>query len=463
MESGTIYKQLNRKRLLLYIFLALSAVVAVFLLLPFKAVKLAVSGLFLIPVALILLEQPKCSFYLMLFALFSSVDLVTSLPLMRLMVILTVTSMLVMIFRKWQPFIHDRFVIFLVFLFILIVFQSLITARDTASYMYRLDKFIKNMLVVLIATQFIRNRSEFRGFITVIILGFMVMNYLPIIFPYTSSTGRSDSILVEQAVFRYAGYLKAPNTFGFYQFFLMPLLLFLVSTRRTGKFLKAAAVLLFFGSAAIIIITFSRGAFLTFLFMLLLLLIIERRNRIILYSGLAIIAAGAFIAPVVYWDRISSIFQASSYITEDYAIMSRITTMKVALILGLKNPVFGVGLENFLYHAARYTSYGYVVHNSLLQIFSEMGFSGLLVVLTIIIYNFTLVARLARDRSDAERSRLGRFLFVQQLTVLFGSMTLPVAYNYVFWFTLLMPSLAYYAYNSGRGTTGFANLAVQRN
>ena len=461
MESETIYNRLNRKRLILYIFLALCAAAAVFAFLPFKAVRLAVSGLFLIPLALILIEQPKYAFYLMLFTLFSSVYLVVSLSLMRLLVILTATSMLIMIFRRWRPYIHDRFIIFMVFLFILIVFQSLIPARDTSSYLDRLDKLVKNIIIVLIATQFVRNRREFRTFIMVIILGFIVMNYIPIIFPSTSSTGKSDVILVEQAVFRYAGYVNAPNAFGFYQFFLMPLLLFLVSIRRTGKFLKTAAILLFLGSVAIIIITFSRGAFLTFLLMLILLLIIERRNKIILYSGLAVIAAGVFIAPVVYWDRISSIFRVSSYLTEDYAIMSRLTTMKVALILGMKNPVFGVGLENFLYHAARYTSYGYVVHNSLLQIFSEMGFPGLLVILAAIVYNFTLIARLSRDRSDSEKSRLGRFLFVQHLTVLFGSMTLPVAYDYVFWFALLMPSIAYHAYGPGRNSGRVANLSIQ--
>jgi O-antigen ligase len=182
--------------------------------------------------------------------------------------------------------------------------------------------------------------------------------------------------------------------------------------------------------------------------MLFLLLIIERRNKLILYSGLVVIAAGAFIAPVVYWDRISSIFRLSSYITEDYAIMSRVITMKVAVILGMKNPLFGVGLENFLYHAARYTSFGYVVHNSLLQVFSEMGFPGLLIIISIIIYNFRLISRLARDRTDKERARLGRFLLLQQMSVLFCSMTLPVAYDYVFWSALFMPSIAAYAYKA---------------
>jgi len=448
MKNQTLYKPLRKKKALLYILLGFCAAAAGFIFLPFKAIRLGISALFLVPFLLIILDQPKLASYLMVFTLFSSLQQVSPIPLVKLMVLLTGISMAVMIFKRWQPFLHDRFFILLVFIFVLIVFQSLITARDTASYFDRLDKLIKNIIIVFIATQFIRNRREFRTFIMVIILSFTVMNYLPLIFPSAASTGRTGAILVEQAVFRYAGYVKAPNAFGFYQFFLLPFLLFLVSIRRTGILLKAIAVLLFLGSAVVLVITFSRGAFLTLLFMLLLLLIIERRNRIILYSGLAVIAAGALIAPVVYWDRISSIFQMSSYVTEDYAIMSRLTTMKIALILGLKNPIFGVGLENFLYHAARYTSYGYVVHNSLLQVFSELGIPGLAVMITMLIYNFRLIAGLARDRTDTERSRLGRFLFVQQMTILFGSMTLPVAYDYVFWFTLFVPSMAFYAYGS---------------
>lgn len=448
MENETVYKPLRKKKVLLYILLVFCAAAAAFIFLPFKAVRLGISALFLVPFILIILDRPRWAFYLMLFALFSSLQQVFPFPLVKLMVLLTGISMVIMIFRRWQPFLHDRFFILLVFIFILIVFQSLITVRDTAGYFYRLDKLIKNIIIVFIATQFVRNRQEFRTFVMVIILGFTVMNYVPLIFPSATSTGRTGAILVEQAVFRYSGYVKDPNAFGFYQFFLMPFLLFLVSIRRTGVVLKSIAALLFLGSGVVLIITFSRGAFLTLLFMLLLLLIIERRNKVILYSGLAVIAAGALIAPVVYWDRIASIFQMSSYVTEDYAIMSRVVTMKVAFILGLKNPIFGVGLENFLYHAARYTSYGYIVHNSLLQIFSEMGFPGLLVIVIMLIHNFRLIARLAGDTTDTERSRLGRFLFVQQMTVLFGSMTLPVAYDHVFWFTLFVPSMAFYAYNT---------------
>ncbi|MBD3180545.1 MAG: hypothetical protein GF417_13760 [Candidatus Latescibacteria bacterium] len=449
MERDRVYRVIIRKRVLIYLLLALGAGIAGIILLPFKAVKMGVAALILVPFILIIVERPVLAFYLMIFTLFSSVYLIIPIPLIKLLVLVTAAAMAVMIFRRWIPFIHDRFFLLLLFIFILVVFQSLITVRDTASYFYRLDNLVKNIIILLIATQFVRNRREFRRFLLVIIMGFVVMNYLPLLRPATGeSSGVSGAILVEQAVFRYGGYIREPNFLGFNQFFLMPLLLFLASIRRTGRMARVALTMLFLGSIAVIIITFSRGAFLTLLFMLLLLLIIERRNKLILYSGLAVIAAGAFIAPVVYWDRISSIFRLSSYITEDYAIMSRVITMKVAVILGMKNPLFGVGLENFLYHAARYTSFGYVVHNSLLQVFSEMGFPGLLIIISIIIYNFRLISRLARDRTDKERARLGRFLLLQQMSVLFCSMTLPVAYDYLFWSALFMPSIAAYAYKA---------------
>jgi O-antigen ligase len=449
LDRGQLYKPVRKKRALIWILAVLCAAAAAFILLPFRVLRMALGMLLLIPFVIIIIDRPKLSLYLMLFTLFSSIYLVVSFPVIKILVLLTMVSMTVMIFRRWQPFIHDRFFFFLVFIFLVAVIQSIIPVRDTSSYFYRLDNLIKNIIIVMLATQFVRNRSEFRMLMAVIIIAFAAMNYLPIILPAAvGATGRSESILVEQAVSRYAGYVRDPNTFGVYQFFIMPVLLFFVSIRRTGRLLKTAAILLFLGSIAIIIITFSRGAFLTLISMLFLLLIIERRNRAILYSGLILIAAAVLIAPVVYWDRISSIFRISSYMNEDYAIMSRLTTMKVALILGIRNPVFGVGLDNFLYHAARYTSYGNVVHNSLLQVFAETGFPGLLIMVTAIIYNFRLIALLARDRADSEKCRLGRFLFVQQASFLFGSMTLPLAYDNVFWFILIVPSIAYHAYCS---------------
>ena len=51
-------------------------------------------------------------------------------------------------------------------------------------------------------------------------------------------------------------------------------------------------------------------------------------------------------------------------------------------------------------------------------------------------------------QDDVETARLGMFLMLQQVAVLFNAMFIPVAYFQALWYTLALPSLAQYAYRS---------------
>jgi O-antigen ligase len=125
--------------------------------------------------------------------------------------------------------------------------------------------------------------------------------------------------------------------------------------------------------------------------------------------------------------------------------------MKVALKLGFDNPVFGVGISHFLYHAAAYVPYSLDVHNVFLLIFSEVGLPALAVFVAIICYNFRLIGRLMKRKSSPEASQLGRILLVQQVGVIVNTMFIPVAYEVILWITLALPSIAVYAFREGAG------------
>jgi O-antigen ligase len=119
----------------------------------------------------------------------------------------------------------------------------------------------------------------------------------------------------------------------------------------------------------------------------------------------------------------------------------------VALKLGLSHPVIGVGLENFMHAASFYIPYMNVVHNAILQIFSELGLAGLAVFAAIVFYNLRIISSFMRRRDDPDAAQLGRILLVHQLSVLVNSLFLPISYQVVLWFTLALPSIARYAFN----------------
>ncbi len=442
MEAGIYEGPINRKRLGVYLAAAGAIAVPAFIFLPFGLVRLGIITLFLLPFTIIMVEKPWWMFLLLIFFLFSDIDVLAPFHLFQILVALMLVSLVLAALKGWRPKAHDRVFIFLVLFFLVVVIQSLAVARDMDSYFYRFDLFIKTLLYAFIISQVVRTRRRFEIFLAVTVLGIAVNDFLPFLIPPPAERYGDTSMLWDQAVYRYEGYVMEPNYMAFYQIFLIPLLIYFIIAKKRARALKIPFILILAGSIGVLVLTFSRGGFVSLVFLLLMIFVVERRNKGVFYTGIVIMAAGAVVAPAVYWERITSLVDLSSSISGDFAVMSRIATMKVAVILGLKNPVFGVGMENYIFHASRYIPYGNVVHNSILQVFSETGFPGLLVLLAIIGYNFRILLQLAGAGEDPEAVSLGRVLLVQQSAVLFSSMFIPVAYNMVFWIMLALPSIA---------------------
>jgi O-antigen ligase len=132
----------------------------------------------------------------------------------------------------------------------------------------------------------------------------------------------------------------------------------------------------------------------------------------------------------------------------DYAIYTRIETMKTAVQLGLDHPLFGVGLDNFLYHSSRSLPFKMVVHNTFLEIFAELGTVGLIIFVGILVCNIALLVRMSGRRDDPEAAQVGRFLLIQHFAVLTNSMFIPIAYDPVFLYMLALPAFADYVYRA---------------
>jgi len=234
--------------------------------------------------------------------------------------------------------------------------------------------------------------------------------------------------------------------FAFSLNFLIPVFFFLFARFRKPWFIRPLAIAAIGGSIFVLFLSFSRGGFLGLAFMFMALVVIERRNKYLITAVIVLLLTGVIVAPAVYWERMSSILHAGASMSEDFSVLSRLETIRISLILGIKNPIFGIGIGNFLFYASRYIAFSDVVHNSLLQIFSDLGLTAMAVILALIFYNFTILKKLIRLRNDPEAAQVGRILFIQHIAVLANSMTMPAAFHLVFWITLLFPTVAWFAY-----------------
>jgi O-antigen ligase len=438
-------RPIHVRRLVLYLVLLTVAAAAVFIFVPTSLVRLSVLGLVALPFMLILLDRPRWAFYIFLIILFSNIDIFLSFRFFRLVLLFLCAAFALDVVHGRRVVIHDGGFIALVAVFMIVAFQSLAVAHDLGSAIRAFKALVKVMINIALMVQFARNRLEFRTFILVVCLGLAINNFLPLVVdPPTRFSGQS--LIWAQGVFRYEGFALEPNAFASLQIFFIPLLLYLIAVYRRSRIMRLVLLLLLAAAIFLLIISFSRSGFLSLAAILLILLIVERRNHTVLVAGLSIIAVGIFLAPAVYWERIATIFSGGEILTSDYAIFSRLQTMKIALVLGWTNPLTGVGLANFLHAASFYIPYVNVVHNAPLQVFSSLGFIGLASFTAIIVYNFRIIRSLMRNGDDQEAAQLGRILLVHMLGILVNSMFVPIAYQSIFWYTLALPSIARYAY-----------------
>lgn len=421
-------------------------VVVAAILLPSGAVMLLLMAVIALPTILYLISKPEYILAIMLFVRFSNLDIFLPMRLTRPLSMMLVVALLAVRLDGRKLTFRDRTLVLLIAAFMLTAFHSMAFAEDLQVSMKVLEILTSIFLVIGAAMLMVNCRKYFLGFLMVLVVATIISDFLPFIFPPPGDYA-SKTLMWGEGVLRYEGYQFEANIFAFHQIFIIPILLFFLARFDRPWIVRPLAMAALAGSVFVIMLSFSRGGFVGLLVILAVLLIIERKNRAIM----TIAAVGAVIliaaAPALYWDRIMSMYEAAQSVSEDYAVLVRVQTMKVAIILGLKNPVVGVGIGNFIAEASRYLPFTKAVHNAYLQIFSEMGLPGLLIVSSISIRNIFIIRSMMRSTRNRERAGIGRFLMIHQIAVTVTAMFIPIAYEFIFWLSLVIPSLANIAYS----------------
>ncbi len=425
-------------------------------------VRLALMLLFALPFMFLCVDRPVIIFYLAVLVLFSNLDIYAPFRLYRYLVVILLAVLALAVANGRRIVTHHFHLIALAVAFAILAFQSLSVAREYGMAARKLGVLYKVLVAVVIVAQFTRNRKEFRRFLLVIAGGILLAGYLPFV---VHPPGRfsSLSMLWDQGIVRYEGFIFEPNTFALFQLFLIPVLVFFAGAYRKPRVAFPLFAFLILASVGVLALSFSRGGYLGLACLLVTLVVVERRNKPVFVFGLSLIAAGIVMIPGVYWERITSIFDFAAKRSGDYAILTRLETGQVAVHLGLTHPLLGVGIDNFLPRAAYFIPHGLTVHNIFLQIFSELGLVALLLFVGIIVCNVRIILRMMKDGGDPEIARIGRALLMQHVAMLVSSLFVPVLYEMIIWFMLAMPAVAEYAYRSeSRAEGAVPSVAIGR-
>lgn len=449
-------KAIDLKRFALLVAAPLACcAVAAFMFLPGSITRLALMLLFALPLLCLCFDRPVIIFYAVILILFSNLDIYASFRLYRYLLVFLFAAFALAVASGRRIVTHHPRLIALAVAFAILAFQSLSVARAYGLAARELVAFLRILVVLAIVAQFARDRKEFRRFLLVMAGGVLLSNYLPFIMHPPDRFG-SLSMLWSQGIVRYEGFVFDPNGFALFQIFLIPLLVFFFGARYRLPGVRPFFALMILASIGLLVMSFSRGGFVGLGCLLVTLVVVERRNKPLFLFGLTLVVASIAFVPGVYWERIGTVFDFAEKRSTDFAILSRLETMRVALHLGLAHPLLGVGIGNFIPSAAYSIPHGLNVHNVFLGIFSELGFVAISLFFGIVIYNFRIMRRMMKNDRDPEAARIGRALLIQHVAILATSLFVPGQYEMIVWFMLALPAIAEHAYRSESRMEGAA-------
>ena len=236
---------------------------------------------------------------------------------------------------------------------------------------------------------------------------------------------RLGRFLVDLDLNRIRGFLgnlfDNPNDLALHLVTMFPLALGLLLGSR-GALKK-----LFFAGSTVLIVagvvaTFSRGGFIGLVFSVAILAwrLMKRNKWMIAVSLPVALLLFVMLAPGGYKNRMAT--------ATDDSGLARLDELKRSLFLAAHHPVFGVGLNNYIY----YSNFNHASHNAYTQVAAELGFPAMFAYILFLITPFKQLRRIANETSASRRTSGVFYLAAGLEASLFGYMAasffLSVAY-----------------------------------
>lgn len=197
---------------------------------------------------------------------------------------------------------------------------------------------------------------------------------------------------------RFAGTIFDPNYFAMAVAASLPLAIVIILRERTWLMRIMWIVMILFLIFSIIISQSRTGIFSTAVIFIYTMYYLAKKRRKEIFVFIVPIATVLILLPGIFWHRFAMFWQSlTAGVRADMSMMHRIELLNAAFDVFMRNPIFGVGLNNFSAIAARYTHYPMVCHNTYLEIASNLGVIGLIAFVLILYKGFSLPGKVMHD------------------------------------------------------------------
>lgn len=413
--------------------------------LPDMLVRLAAAGLLGGLFAIAVVGNPKFGLLVAAFYVFADLTYLFNVSAGYPIVVLVAFGVVIKLLAGDSVHARDTFFNVAITIFTMIALQSLLFARDTASYWEAFSAYLKVMLLTYLAIQVLRTPRDLQTYALTIFAGTLAtigLGLLKLVYG-----GAADaSVIGEINTIRFSGLHPNPNNAALYMVATFPIALYGLKRYRSVLYR------LFFGAASLIIVlstvgSFSRAALFPLFVVAIVSLIREARSAKVYVITGAVVVASLFLAPSFYWQRLMSVRELfSSDVVTDWSFYTRLMATRAGWELVGKHPIFGVGLNNFLDRSAGLMSVHTGVHNTYLDLLIGLGVTGFAAFFLIQVAAVRAFVRALRARWRPDYGWCKDLIFcllLSHLATLIGALFQDVAFYYVMWLSLAGGLVAY--------------------
>ncbi|MFX0133459.1 MAG: O-antigen ligase family protein [Candidatus Hodarchaeota archaeon] len=307
--------------------------------------------------------------------------------------------------------------------------------------------YLQLIVSYIIIKSVVDNEIELQKLIKVVIffsIGIVVFSMIKFI-------SNQDMLLIDiyHSNHRIIGPSDDPNKLALGLIFILPLSIYMF-IKENKIYLIPVAIFSF-----IILCTFSRGGIIGMVVASVLSVMELNRNfkKGLVYSLIFIlILTGSFMAinkGNKMLNRIKSIQNL-----EDGSIKVRRDMVITAIDMAIKNPLTGVGLNNFMENSHLYGNrihYRRASHNGYLDVLAKLGLPGFLLLLGLLYFtykNFLIYENYANKNNLQDNLIMVRFIKISFIAYLVSAFFLSLLANKLFWVLLAFSNILFKSYQN---------------
>jgi hypothetical protein len=336
----------------------------------------------------------------------------------------------------------------LILLLMLGVLLSIPFADDRVNSWNGFVDFLKVVLIFIVMVNVLRTETRWK-FLVVLLLAISCFLGVGAVNNYLTGTKLIEG---SRAMGVVGNLFLNPNDLALHLVTMIPLSvgMFLSTRNPLMKVFYAAAVGMMLAG---IMVTQSRAGLLGLLFAASVLVWKLVRNRTLALAAILVVGAALIaLAPSVLMNRFGSVIDAQKYTSVD----SRKDDLKRSILVTLRHPLFGIGIDNFYLRSNR----ALATHNSYTQVSSEVGIASMVVYVMFLLTPLKRLRRVEHETVTTRKRSRYHYLAVGLQASLIGYMVCSffasVAFLwYVYYLVALSICLArFYQLESGVAVNG---------